>query len=93
VLLESFRVSPSNVLGWQPIDPREPLRHPFRVSDEIGGEDEHELRDEGNDLERDGVHVDRKIGSEKRGSALVGVGEGRSDVEDIHESRTVLKTN
>jgi hypothetical protein len=75
----------------RPVDPGEPSGHPERVCDEIGAEDERQLHNEREDLERDRVHVDRKIGCEESGSTLVGVGEGGCDVQDIHAMRRVLE--
>jgi hypothetical protein len=73
----------------RPVDPGEPSGHPERVCGEIGAEDERQLRNEREDLERDGVHVHGEVSSEESGPTLVGVRERRSDVKGIHGYKRV----
>jgi hypothetical protein len=60
-------------------------QHPTRVLSHVWKwEDDDHGHDGGEDLERDGVHVDRDVWSEESGTALVAVEEGRGDLQDFH---------
>jgi hypothetical protein len=66
-------------------------QHPTRVLSHVRKwKDDDHGHDGGEDLERDGVHVDRDVWSEESGSALVAVEEGWGDLQDFHDRGSIL---
>jgi hypothetical protein len=69
---------------------QDPAWIPFHETRSNDKEEHHNNRD---DLKRDGVHVDRDVGSEESGSTLVTVEEGRGNLQHIHLCVTGFETN